>query len=400
LGDGVTEYEFVVIDNEFEYCSDWTAIDPVECDSTSGDCIIWDLVVDDHPCEEGEFYVLVDFEYENVSEEGFALYVNNDFYEEYDYNDLPLNEVGPFDGDGSTIYQFVVYDLVYDSCLEDASVGPIDCDSISAECEIGEIDVTILPCDENDEFFVLLDFDYANTSDEFSVQGNGNMYGTFLYDDVPVQVGPLSGDGNTVWEFAVIDAVYPECTEDTYIDPVNCDSITEFMNFSTQVISCDDEMYELLLDFDAHNTGNQGFILHGNDEVYGNYTYDQLPITIGPMATDGSTPYHFIARDKEKTDYGNWDKLIPFTCESLGIDEPALEELVKVYPNPSSGTINFENLHGGTVEVKLYNGTGAETTSFIMTDTYRLDELEAGMYFYILSNGSEILGTGKIIVTE
>ena len=74
--------------------------------------------------------------------------------------------------------------------------------------------------------------------------------------------------------------------------------------------------------------------------------------------------------------------------------------MVKVYPNPSSGNVNFENLSGQIVNVKVYNSTGAETTSFNMTDKYRLNELEPGMYFYLMTSGNEVLGTGKIVVTE
>ena len=494
-GDGVTEYEFVVIDNEFGECSDWAAIDPVDCDGGGGDCEIGELIIDDHPCDSnGMYYVYFDFDYANVSDSGFALYINYDLYGTYFYEELPIENLGPFVGDGTTIHHFLVRDAETYECAEDKNFGPIDCgsggdcniwdvygdimpcnesgyfnvyldfeyenvgddgfkvqgngvnygsfpyDSIpvligplpgdgvtvyefvvtdnqmddcsdwtaidpvdcdtTAECEIGELDITILPCNDDNEFFVLLNFDYANTSDGFSVQGNGMMYGNYLYADLPVEIGPLQGDGTTVYEFAVIDAVNSNCAEDIHIDPVSCDSITEFMNFSTAVISCEGDMYQLEMSFDVVNGGSQGFSIIGNGEVYGSYEYVQLPVTIGPLSTDGSTPYHFIAKDKEDPAFGNWDKLIPFTCQSLGISEAMAEEIMKVYPNPSYGSVIFENLKSQPVTVYVYNSTGALTSSFVMTDTYKLSDLNAGMYYYRIISVGEVIAGGKIIVTR
>jgi len=490
-GDGVTEYEFVVIDNEFENCSDWAAIDPVDC--PGGECDIWDLVVDDHPCVEGMFNVYLNFFYENVSDAGFELYINYDLYESYSYDDLPLENIGPFAGDGSTVYHFLVVDKENENCAEDLNFGPIDCgttgdcniwdvyadaspcdelghfyvhidfefenvgnegfriqgngmnygnynyDSIpiiigpllgdgttvyefvvidnqledcsdwtaidpidcnppGGDCEIGELQTTILPCNQNNEFYVLLDFDYANTSDGFSVVGNGASYGNFLYTNLPVDIGPLMGDGLTVYEFLVQDDVHDNCAEDTYIDPVSCDSTTQMMNFTTQVVSCDNEMYQLQMNFDVVNPGEFGFKIIGNGQEYGSFSYDHLPVTIGPLETDGSTPYHFIAKDRQHTDYGNWDKLIPFTCESLGISDKTFDETIKVYPNPSYGNIVFENTSGNTVHAVLYNSSGSEIKSFSFKTSYQMDALESGIYYYRINGKDGKVSSGKLIV--
>ena len=400
LGDGTTVYEFAVIDNQFEECSDWTAIDPVDCGGSGGDCHIWDLVIDDHPCESGMFNVYINFFYENVSDTGFALYVNYDLYGYYNYNDLPLGNIGPFNGDGSTVYHFLVTDIMHEECAEDANIGPINCNG-GGDCEIGAIGVTILPCNDDDEFNVLLDFDYANTSDEFTVVGNGAFYGTFLYANLPVEIGPLLGDGTTIYEFGVHDVVHDNCGNANHIDPVHCDGETAFLNFTTQVVSCDNEMYELQLNFDVINPGDLGFMLVGNGEDYGSYDYTQLPVTIGPLATDGYTPYHFIAKDKEKQNYGNWDRLIPFTCASLGVDDAIIdEEIIKVYPNPSHGTVIFENLYGRDLRVHLSNSAGSETTSFSLLDVYQVNGLNSGIYYYRIVGTNAVHASGKIVVTR
>jgi len=398
IGDGTTYYEFVVIDVEFPICSNFIDFGTVDC--FGGDCEIGELIIDEHPCDSnGMFNVYFDFDYANVSDSGFVLEINNDIYGYYFYEDLPLTNLGPFDGDGTTIYHFLVRDVDTYECASDANFGPIDCGT-TGNCEIGELDVTILPCDDNDEFFVLLDFDCANTSDGFSVQGGGMMYGNYLYADLPVEVGPFSGNGNAIYQLAVVDNIFSGCLEDTQFGPVSCDSITEFMNFATQVVFCEGASYNLEMDFEVMNGGNDGFTIIGNGEEYGSYEYAQLPVIIGPLITDGSTHYHFIAKDKEQPAYGNWDKLTPFTCASLGIVEPEHEKIVKVYPNPSYGSITFKNLKQESITARVYNSSGAEIKTFSFSGTYKMEDLNAGMYYYRIMDSNGSVSSGKIIVTK
>jgi hypothetical protein len=66
-------------------------------------------------------------------------------------------------------------------------------------------------CDSAGHFFFILDFEFSNPGDQgFNVVGNGNEYGNFSYDDVPVQIGPFPSD-DTPYEFLVYDAAHPGC---------------------------------------------------------------------------------------------------------------------------------------------------------------------------------------------
>ena len=316
----------------------------------------------------------------------------------YEYEDLPIF-IGPLLGDGTTVYEFVVTDIEFQDCSNWTAIDPVDCNTL--DCIIGDLETTILPCNEDDEFFVLLDFEYANTSDGFSVQGNGTNYGNFLYASLPVEIGPLIADGETVYEFLVLDDVHEGCVEDTYIDPVNCDSLTQLINFSTMVVSCADEMYELQFDFEVVSAGEEGFVILGNGEDYGTYDYSELPVTIGPLETDGFTPYHFIALDRKNMQSGNWDKLIPFTCESLGINDVEDKAgMVIVFPNPSNGMISFENKYAFDVEVAIYNSAGSLIKSILLSDHYQINDLETGLYFYNVLLDKIPVSNGKILISR
>ena len=83
------------------------------------------------------------------------------------------------------------------------------------------------------------------------------------------------------------------------------------------------------------------------------------------------------------------------------MDEPeVIHEIVKVYPNPSCGTVTFINLYGQNVSVHIYNSAGAETASFTFTDHHRLSDLHAGIYYYRVVSDVGIFTAGKLIVTE
>ena len=493
-GDGTTFYEFVVRDVEFHDCHNFIEFGIVDCDP-AGDCHIWDLVVDDHPCVENHFFCYLDFLYENVSTEGFALYINNELYDNFSYDELPLQEVGPLLGDGSTIYHFLVSDIGNPTCAEDLNFGPVDCsgsgdcniwdvyadvqpcnesgffhvlldfefantgnngfrvqgngnnygnfsyddlpvtigplegDGVTVyefvvidndyeachdftvidpvdcnppggNCEIGAIEATVLPCNEDNEFYVLLNFAYANTSDGFTVQGNGMFYGNFLYSQLPVEIGPLQGDGVTVYEFGVHDAVHEACGNATAIDPVSCEGETALKNFTTQVMSCQDDMYMLKLDLEAVNQGSQGFTLSGNGQNYGTFNYEQLPVEIGPLPVNGNIAYYFVAKDLEHPQYGNWKRLVPFTCESLDLPENSLENDVKIYPNPSSGSVVIEIPEKDDVAIFIYNSSGALLRVFSTRGTYQMNNLHSGIYYYTITDARGNKATGRLIVSR
>lgn len=78
-------------------------------------------------------------------------------------------------------------------------------------CDIQNLRVRQSACDDRGEFYAYLLFERQNTSDSFVVSGNGKNYGTFLYKDTPLEIGPLSADCTTPYEFVVKDTEHPEC---------------------------------------------------------------------------------------------------------------------------------------------------------------------------------------------
>ncbi|MCF8236425.1 MAG: T9SS type A sorting domain-containing protein [Bacteroidales bacterium] len=222
-GDGNTVYEFVVIDNQIEDCSNWTAIDPVNCGGV-GECEIWDVWAEPQPCnEEGSFYVLLDFEYNNVGEEGFHVQGNGTNYGDFYYENLPL-EIGPLAGDGTTVYEFAVVDNQYVECSNWAEIDPVDCEGSGGDCEIDDLEVEVQECNDEGMFYALLDFEFENVSEEgFKLYINDDLFESYDYDDLPVEAGPLEGNGETEYTFSVTDQFFEGCNAAETIGPVDCE---------------------------------------------------------------------------------------------------------------------------------------------------------------------------------
>ena len=68
---------------------------------------------------------------------------------------------------------------------------------MDAGCLIDDVVVEQLDCSSNGLFAVVVDFYFENVSDEFTVSGNGQVYGTFSYDELPIIIDGLIGDGQT-----------------------------------------------------------------------------------------------------------------------------------------------------------------------------------------------------------
>jgi hypothetical protein len=86
-------------------------------------------------------------------------------------------------------------------------------------------------------------------------------------------------------------------------------------NLSVQASSCDEAgKFYVTLQFDHTGTSGQ-FKVQGNGRNYGLFTYDSLPIQIGPLNADCLTPYEFVVRDAENASCVAFKELGKKCCE-------------------------------------------------------------------------------------
>ena len=308
------------------------------------DCVIGELIIDDHPCEEGMFNVYLSFEHGNTSEY-FHVYANNIYFGAFEYGDLPL-DLGPLEGDGETVYNFHVIDGEDASCHRWKPFGPINCEG-GGECFIGDLNVDFLECDDDGYYWVAMNFEYENVSEEgFKFFLNDELFGVYGYEELPIEVGPLAGDGETQYDFFVRDIVYEGCNNWRWVGPEECENWgggeCNIWDVVSEVLPCDGDHFNVMLDFEFENVGDEGFQVVGNGNNYGLFEYEALPITIGPLEGDGTTVYEFLAKDLVYEGCSDWTEIEPVDCGELGVNNLIHKNDIKLYPNPAGESLILE----------------------------------------------------------
>ena len=323
LADNSTIYEFVVSDYQ-NVCSDFGVVGPVDCSASN--CNISDLIAEAHPCNAGgEFLVDINFNHQNMPSDSFRVVGNGTNYGTFAYSDLWIT-IGPIVGDGSMAFEFIIIDQNNPSCLEETGLDPIDCND---DCEITDLIVEAHPCNPEGTFYVDLDFNHQNMpSDSFHLVGNGTNYGTFAYADLWLTFGPILGDGNTVFEFIVIDSENSDCTAETGLDPIDCGgSDCEIWDVAVSDIDCNsDGTYNLNLNFNYANVNNEFFDVFANGVFFGFYAFADLPLTIEnfPMSGNDNDVITICQND------------LPTCCETLEFESPNCDQTCLTFDDLAS----------------------------------------------------------------
>ncbi|MEM9820839.1 MAG: T9SS type A sorting domain-containing protein [Bacteroidota bacterium] len=387
-GDGTTNYQFTITDSQDPDCTISTNIGTVFCQQP---CSFSNMTTTPLACINGNFSVLINFDHVNSSG-SFNLTGNGAAYGTYSISDLPL-QVGTFPGDGTTFYSFAVTDVNDSSCKVSQTLGTVSC---LQPCAISNINANVQACDANGDFMVSLDFDHQNSSSSFTVSGNGNDYGTFSTNDLPINLGPLSGDGTTSYAFVVSDAQIANCSAQTTIGTISCTQPCSFTNLNASAGDCDqDGFFDVTLNFEHENASGL-FTVIGDGTNYGSFNIANLPITIPGLEGDGTTNYVFTVIDNGAPSCTATTTLGSVFCEppclftEFLVEESACQNgdfYVQINFNPTntSGSFNIGgngNSYGNYASNDLpiilgpFSGDGVTTYEFIVTDN-QFEDCEA-----------------------
>jgi hypothetical protein len=89
-------------------------------------CHIYDLQAIHTPCLCGQFFAVLNFQFDNVGNGGFDIVGNGHNYGTFEYSHPQPIVLGPFPGDG-TNYEFVVRDHNHPDCHDAVEMGPVVC---------------------------------------------------------------------------------------------------------------------------------------------------------------------------------------------------------------------------------------------------------------------------------
>lgn len=313
--------------NDVPDCCAHKTITAPDC-GPSGDCHIWDVVAEADPCNgDGVFMVDVDFNYENTGSQGFKIRANDQWFGPFAYGE-DFYTIGPLQP--GVVYEIVVRDVENELCKGAFVLGPIDCGGGSGDCHIFDLVAEVSDCNDQGQFFVTINFQYTNTgTDGFKVYGNGNVYGYFGYDDLPVTIGPLTSNDDQL-EFGAADVNMPDCHDFAVVQVPDCDGSgggdCQIFELMADVHPClPNGTFYVTLNFQHENTGGY-FKVKGNGVTYGIFSYDELPVEIGPLVGNGSTPYEFVVIDIHNDDCR--DDISIGTIECTGNGDCELQDLI------------------------------------------------------------------------
>ncbi|MCB0636934.1 MAG: hypothetical protein KDC54_09980, partial [Lewinella sp.] len=192
----------------------------------------------------------------------------------------------PFINEPVTAFQ--LYDSALDCATELSLPDAWDLSSCQ-ECFIENIQISPTPCNDQNEFGIEIDFDYAYGQGEFLVEVNDQIIGTYAYEEFPVLVDGFTGPDPqlfvvTITEFngfcsASAELNYgcePTCAVDFTVNPV-CDGNTLYLNV-TQVAT--------------PPVGEVAIYLNG--ELQTTVPATETTIQLGPFSNDFPNPYHIL----------------------------------------------------------------------------------------------------------
>ena len=342
-------WEFNIVDSELPSCNTEYLLGiyhcPPPCDVQTMEALALE-------CNGNEAYsLLIGMEIEGEGDNGFAVFSETAYYGSYGYNQLPLT-IPDFEGSGEFVDVVSVCDNENLGCCATTPFEALLC----AGCLIYNLTATPLPCNAEDEIFVQIDFDFQNVSTEgFEVSGNGNNYGEFTYEQLPIQVGPFVGDGTQYFEFVITDLTNPLCFEAVEMGFIDCDTICELTNLTVETGECTgNNVYVLHVDFDYQGITGVGFDLYANDEHFGFYQYEDLPLTIEDFPSNGTGTDNIRVCENDAPlccadlDFASPDcacSIFDLTAENLGCNSDSSFAV--------SLEFFYENLPGNSVDVFL-----------------------------------------------
>ena len=318
------------------------------------DCLIDDVIVEVTACEEELFDVGLNFVFQNTSD-SFRIQGNGMNYGHFSYNDVPITLVS-LTADCETPYEFAIIDLEYEECSAFTELGVVCCEA--EECALTNLILTPSDCNNNIHHNLTIDFDYQDPgNDFFELQINNEFIGYYPLILLPITV-TLDGTTNEL-DFVLI-CLYdvPDCCIDGSIENPCFTSQNCFIDdISTEVTDCEEELFDVSIDFVFQNTSDS-FRIQGNGVNYGNFSYNDVPITLTSLAANCETLYEFVIIDLEYEECSAFTELGVIYCEPASNNTLLLDKIKINKISSNIIQIDFNNIEFDFAKVNIVNAVG------------------------------------------
>jgi hypothetical protein len=267
------------------------------CGGTGGPCEIEDLTVETGDCTGNDTYeVWVNFDVTNPLSDEFGVWANGEFLGNFPLDSLPLHIPDfPWNGGQNDVVKICfTNDNGAIGCCKTKEFPVPDC--LDQQCEIYNLTVETGDCNSDSSYQVVIDFDVANPpSDSFSLWANGQLFGTFHLDSLPLHIDSFPWDGgpNDVVKVCFTNSNDPNApgtccrTKEFHVpDCLKC----EIYDLVVETGDCtSDSTYEVWVNFQVVNPPYDTFGVWANGEFLGYFHVDSLPLYIPDFQWNGGS---------------------------------------------------------------------------------------------------------------
>jgi len=211
--------------------------------------------------------------------------------------------------------------------------------------------------------------------------------GFYALSELPLLIEELQfyPNGENVLRVCINDQ--PNCCNTYTFENLDCfGEYCELGEIEHMVIFIDQEVFYVQLNFDHNNTGSEGFTIRGNGKTYGTFTYENLPVLIGPFNCKDDTAIEFEIQDVEYPICSTALELGVVPCETGTVDQ-SLSRIFMHYSNDKNVlTINDSENTLSEPQFRIYNTLG-QLIPFTQASSagygYHLNpgQIQPGVYF-------------------
>lgn len=208
--------EFIITDLLNPNCSAYTEFSPDCCD-VSSNCMISSICTDIGECHSFGFDMLLDIEMEGIGNEYFELWIDNKFYDNYKFADLPIMLTNITDT--NPIISIFACEVNNTSCCAGVFFSnPCFGKDIQQACQLSEINISA-ECTTDSTHLVIFNIDSLNNFNHtFEIWLDNFQVGTFAPDDFPIGVNGLDTYGDSTEHYVyLIDPSLDSCVYYTTI---------------------------------------------------------------------------------------------------------------------------------------------------------------------------------------
>jgi len=353
VGDGETAYEFKIQDVANDDCFKELRLNPMNCQTD--DCLITNAEAYAGECHpNGTFDLTLDFTTSVLTSTGlFNVYYQDEVVGSFSLDALPLTLSGlpVSDDDAESHFVKVCFSAIGIECCERIPFEMPECDDDEG-CAIEEVEVETTECDDDGSFDIKVDIDTEDTeSDSFTVHYRNLLLGTFALADSPVIIENFSdylttgNSPNAVVRVSILDGV--PCSRAVNFDLPDCHGGTDdclIEDMDAEIFNCDENgQFYVKIKIDASDaaTDTDSFLVRGNGQEYGTFSYGQQVVELGPFDGNVDMVYEFIVKDKANSDCFETVEFDAPECDDDDEDCAITEAILETTECLPDGTFNL-----------------------------------------------------------